>query len=1365
MSATHTTAGVSAKVSADDPNDTMGHRRGVAANISADDPLFPQPAGFYGEDGHYHLADNNSYHLSQAGSQQKKSSGALSPSGSQTNRKHGSYYNGGSALFSPKAESGGIRKPQFFSNSESAYSEGHFPRIQSMASQGTSLLDALSVYNKSASINSRTSPRVSALLSRVFTYEQVLEEMVDTMMGGEDGNGAKDWVTVVDLVSTVPAVCGERGTWDRMGLHYACSNGAPANVVEAFLSKFPRAAKIPCRWRGGGWLPLHCACVTRAPLEIVMLLLEAFPEATRVEDDAGRLALHRACEFRAPPECVAALLHYWPKAARALDAGRLGKHRREDLDMERRNEHERRKSAEKRKAERLRQLSQGDSKFTLISYSTPREPSLSEKSPPPPSKREDLSCVYPLALALDAVPMTTAPDWDVVMQLLQAYTEAPCKRKNADGSRALHRACQRGAPPEVVSAMVAAYPRAVRKPDNILGRLPLHWLASYNGIPRGIFGSVHDAWEVDVKEDGFNDSDSQVIRKKIRTEAPTEKEEAEIKMAALRGPKMVVNIINKKNNGSIIDSSDNCPSETKNIRKKVSKTEHQQNPLSNATLSLDFDTKTSPQESVREVVSILLEAYPEAARFTDKNGMYPLFLAFEEQQKSSYSSSDSFNTMTDNSIVLGNAQEMTATLVDCLTQAYPLAVELWRGIRDMREIVSVMGGDRFVNRKKNSIGVMELRIADLPCPPPLSDEIDWMTVKGLSFNCKEASNRKGPGGRTLLHFACANGAPVHVISSMLEQHPTSAGLTDRSRGWLPLHYAVACACSAANAARSMRKRHELSMQKVQETKRTEEVIESDKQENKLIDDAGVENLSENHAEAVKIRRKGKDDPLSVFKYYTRFAEETSVDIIQALLKVYPGAAKEKTGREGFLPLHLACEGQASLQVVALLLRAYRRGVKEKAKYSVGTLPLSLALKSGSNMALRPKNLTTESKKTSKNRPHNVKKRNKRSKGGVQDFSFAFHLASPLWTVVSLLLEAFPQAARQIVTKREAQYPIHIFCRLLAPISLIRRVLNIDPDSVRKEDRLGKIAMYYAVQSQAHISIMEILYDAYPQSAAVFAHPDLPFRIARWQASRPGMPVLARNASELQDVQQRKGMLPEKKITRTKIYEDQQFLTTAEHLRRRRQQRGKNFDEVMDTTEITGQRPNLTGNTNEFGSYMFDLSEKGKHVRSALDPVPGRIVRLNGNNFDHWDYKIKPWDSARGAGFPMRESMQFQHALKSEARPGFKVFKPDWTKIDREYEEAAWKRQVEDAGGLKFSPVKRLMPGNQKGRIPTGKDLNAAAEIGSVVASWYGAPYEWALGKSKEIKKTRYIQHVHNASVASLSSHDTLSTISTAEKAK
>ena len=105
--------------------------------------------------------------------------------------------------------------------------------------------------------------------------------------------------------------------------------------------------------------------------------------------------------------------------------------------------------------------------------------------------------------------------------------------------------------------------------------------------------------------------------------------------------------------------------------------------------------------------------------------------------------------------------------------------------------------------------------------------------------------------------------------------------------------------------------------------------------------------------------------------------------------------------------------------------------------------------------------------------------------------------------------------------------------------------------------------------------------------------------------------------------------------------------------------------------------------------MFDFKEKGPKVRGVVDPVPGRIVRLKGNKFDHWDYRITGWDSARGDGFPTREYAVSSRA-PSDARPGFKVFKPDWEKINREYEEKVWKLKVEASEGRNLLLSNRLV---------------------------------------------------------------------------
>ena len=333
-----------------------------------------------------------------------------------------------------------------------------------------------------------------------------------------------------------------------------------------------------------------------------------------------------------------------------------------------------------------------------------------------------------------------------------------------------------------------------------------------------------------------------------------------------------------------------------------------------------------------------------------------------------------------------------------------------------------------------------------------------------------------------MHYACANGAPVHVLKAMLEQHPTSAALADRSRGWLPLHYAVACACAAENAARSLKKAQQLARGRIHNRRRhaqtarrrhTQGELEQENTQNgedqkdsgTLSEEATKRNDGQEVDEDLLADEKERSAQI---QYYAEFAEVTAVNVLSALLEVYPDSVKEATGREGFLPLHLACEGQASLQVVALLLRAHRRGVRARGKRPVGTLPLSLALKSGSNMALRPKaaaHVTKTPHRTRGSRSSSRKRSGDDDSGsssssssssrennvdrGRKNSIFAFCIATPLWPVVSLLLEAYPAAAKEVITKREGQYPIHVLSRLLGPVHLLRRVMRIDPGPVRK----------------------------------------------------------------------------------------------------------------------------------------------------------------------------------------------------------------------------------------------------------------------------------------------------------------------------
>jgi hypothetical protein len=68
--------------------------------------------------------------------------------------------------------------------------------------------------------------------------------------------------------------------------------------------------------------------------------------------------------------------------------------------------------------------------------------------------------------------------------------------------------------------------------------------------------------------------------------------------------------------------------------------------------------------------------------------------------------------------------------------------------------------------------------------------------------------------------------------------------------------------------------------------------------------------------------------------------QAPLEVVDALLKVYPEGAREKSGWNGQLPLHLAARYKAPLEVVDALLKAYPEGAREKGED--GQLPLHLA---------------------------------------------------------------------------------------------------------------------------------------------------------------------------------------------------------------------------------------------------------------------------------------------------------------------------------------------------------------------------------------------------------------------------------------
>jgi hypothetical protein len=88
------------------------------------------------------------------------------------------------------------------------------------------------------------------------------------------------------LISANETALKSRGSWGYLPIHYACTSGASADVVEALLDSYPNGVML--KDSNDHMLPLHLACKRGVDAEVMMALLTAYPEATEMKDDFGQ---------------------------------------------------------------------------------------------------------------------------------------------------------------------------------------------------------------------------------------------------------------------------------------------------------------------------------------------------------------------------------------------------------------------------------------------------------------------------------------------------------------------------------------------------------------------------------------------------------------------------------------------------------------------------------------------------------------------------------------------------------------------------------------------------------------------------------------------------------------------------------------------------------------------------------------------------------------------------------------------------------------------------------------------------------------------------------------------------------------------
>jgi hypothetical protein len=94
-------------------------------------------------------------------------------------------------------------------------------------------------------------------------------------------------------------------------LHWACSGGAPLDVVEALLEAYPRAAR---KVDSQGSTVLHFACHYGTSAAVVDILIKAYPRGTQKQDKFGRTPLWHAVSKSAGFDVIKSLVEADPSS-------------------------------------------------------------------------------------------------------------------------------------------------------------------------------------------------------------------------------------------------------------------------------------------------------------------------------------------------------------------------------------------------------------------------------------------------------------------------------------------------------------------------------------------------------------------------------------------------------------------------------------------------------------------------------------------------------------------------------------------------------------------------------------------------------------------------------------------------------------------------------------------------------------------------------------------------------------------------------------------------------------------------------------------------------------------------------------------
>ena len=208
------------------------------------------------------------------------------------------------------------------------------------------------------------------------------------------------------------------------------------------------------------------------------------------------------------------------------------------------------------------------------------------------------------------------------------------------------------------------------------------------------------------------------------------------------------------------------------------------------------------------------------------------------------------------------------------------------------------------------------------------------------------------------------------------------------------------------------------------------------------------------------------------------------ETIELILDTYPEAIFEKS-RDGFFPLHLACEHTLHIQTLELLFSRYPGAASVAPEKWDGSFPLHRCLR---NFKSRPDGFIltlieaypeAASIKTS---------------GNETALHFACFSSFSLATV-QRLYQLYPESVNG--RNDHGRMPLHLACQSkYASLEIIKFLLQTSPEAAQSRDLCGQLPLHYAVLKPTPLKVVQMLIETYPNAVNVTDnHGKLPLHLA------------------------------------------------------------------------------------------------------------------------------------------------------------------------------------------------------------------------------------------------------------------------------